>query len=155
MTYEIAKKLFEYKDNTLYWRKDTNHKYSGKPVSPSLNRKYLTVKYRKKLYYIHRVVFLLHNGYLPKYIDHINQNKHDNRIENLRACSVSQNMANTNGWSNKSLPKGVSKNGKNFTARIMYNLKQIRLGTYKTPEEAYEVYKNKSLELHKEFSSFA
>lgn len=155
MTYEIAKQLFEYKNDTLYWKSDTNHTYSGKPVSPSTKRKYLQLKYKKKLYYIHRIVFLLHNGYMPKYVDHINRNKHDNRIENLRACTVMQNMANSSGWSNRSLPKGVSMNGNNYTARIMVNNKQIRLGTYKTIEEAKNAYISKSLELNGQYSSFA
>jgi hypothetical protein len=154
MTYELATQLFEYKDGILYWKKGTKNTYKGKPVSPSLKRKYLQVKHKNKVYYIHRIVFLLCNGYLPKYIDHINQNKHDNRIENLRECNYFQNMANTKGWKSKSLPKGVSKNGNNFNARIMYMGKQYNLGTFKSIEEAQNIYINKSKELLKEFSPY-
>ena len=46
--------------------------------------------------YMHRVIWAWHNGHFPTMqIDHINGNKGDNRIENLREVSGSENKMNT------------------------------------------------------------
>lgn len=47
-----------------------------------------------KCYTEHRLVFIYHHGYNPVEIDHINRNKLDNRIDNLRSCTRGQNNAN-------------------------------------------------------------
>lgn len=153
MTYEIASKLWYYSNGELYWNISTAQQKKGKIAGYKHEIGiYKQVKYKGKFYYCHRIIFLLHHKYLPKYIDHINRIKTDNRIENLRECTVAQNIANNNGWLNKKLPKGVSRNGTGYIARIMQDGKQLRLGTYRTIEEAEQVYINKSKELHKEFS---
>lgn len=58
----------------------------------------------------HRVVWELHNGPVPEgmEVDHINRNKQDNRIENLRLATREQNRANVDAYSNNtSGTKGV------------------------------------------------
>jgi hypothetical protein len=47
-----------------------------------------------RLFLAHRLIFELHHGRKPGLIDHINRDRSDNRIENLRECSTSQNLAN-------------------------------------------------------------
>lgn len=92
----------------------------------------------------HRVAWLLVFKKFPKNeLDHINRNKLDNRIENLRECNSSQNAANRR--SNKKY-KGVSKclNGK-FKA-------QITLGTFDTAEEAAKKYDEILYKIHGEFA---
>ena len=42
----------------------------------------------------HRVVWFIHYGVVPNYIDHINGDRADNRIENLRATTPSLNLRN-------------------------------------------------------------
>jgi len=153
MNYELASKLWYYSEGEIYWNLSIGQQKKGKIAGYKHEKAfYKHVKYKGKYYYCHRIIYLLHHKYLPKYIDHINKIKIDNRIDNLRECSVSQNIANNNGWHHKDLPKGVSKNGNGFIARIMINGKQIRLGTYKTIEEAECIYKQKSKEVHGEFS---
>ena len=93
----------------------------------------------------HRVAWLLFFGEFPKNeLDHINRDKLDNRIENLRECNSSQNAANRT--SNGKIYKGVSKckNGK-FKS-------QITLGTFDTAEEAAKKYDEALYELHGEFA---
>jgi len=86
--------------------------------------------------------------------DHINGNKLDNREENLRCCTNSQNaMARTR----KALPKtgfvGVSlhKEGK-YQASITKEGKRKYLGLYETAEEAARVYDKAAREWHGEFA---
>lgn len=78
------------------------------------------------------------------HVDHINHNGLDNRRENLRACSASQNIGNSRlGRRNKSGFKGVSWNAEKnrFHAQIKENRKTRHLGFYKTAIEASEAYK--------------
>lgn len=94
--------------------------------------------------YLHQAVWLFHHGYLPDMIDHINNNGHDCRIENLRPCTPGQNQHNSKvKTNNKSGYKGVAyypKMRKPWRARIVVDKKVIPLGYFSTPEEAALAY---------------
>jgi hypothetical protein len=103
---------------------------------------------RKKILF-HRAIFLWHCGFLPEEIDHIDRDKENNRIENLRAATKSQNRGNIPAYKNNSSgKKGViaRPNGR-FTATIKYKKQRFYLGTFKTALEASEVYNAKAKEL--------
>ncbi len=57
---------------------------------------YWVVKYKGSRYQVHRIIWRIHKGEIPKglEIDHINQNKYDNRIENLRLVTHQENAQN-------------------------------------------------------------
>jgi hypothetical protein len=105
---------------------------------------YLRLTYKNKQYYIHRIVWKIHHGYLPLsiHIDHINRDKSDNRIENLRIVTPKENAKNrdySNGWSNNTSGKtGVHWNSlsKKWWARIKVDNKRINLGLYDNIEDA-------------------
>lgn len=103
----------------------------------------------------HQLVFILHHGYMPKNIDHINRVRHDNRIENIREVTRSQNQQNRPKQANNTSGfKGVSflsKRGK-YLAKINMNYKPHHLGVYDTPEEAHEAYCIAAKRLHGEFA---
>jgi hypothetical protein len=102
---------------------------------------------------VHRLIFLMHHGYLPKYIDHINGIKTDNRIENLREATISDNSCNRLGHS-KSGIKGVSwsKYHKKWTVACWKNKKYYFVGHFKCLEDAKKaVIKARNL-LHKNFA---
>lgn len=102
----------------------------------------------------HRIVFLMVHGWMPKYIDHINGNKADNRPENLRAATHSQNHMNIGiTKKNKSGFKGVSKHGPSWRARIFVEGLELFLGTYKTEAEASAAYIAAADRYFGEFSS--
>jgi len=100
------------------------------------------------------VAFFLSRGFWPETpIDHINGNRTDNRIMNLRPVSLSQSSANRAGMAGKKLPKGVYQRSKNsFRCAIQHNKKRVWLGSFKTAEEAQRVYVAETLRLHREYA---
>jgi hypothetical protein len=127
MTQEYAHSLFEYKDGSLYWkvRKAPHVKIGAKVGSPEVNG-YETVYVDGRNWRIHRLVFLMQHGYLPKVLDHINGNRKDNRIENLREASHQTNAYNQNMKRNNiSGIKGVSWNNdrQKWAVRVNHNKK--------------------------------
>jgi len=56
---------------------------------------YIITSLQGKTVGVHRIVFCMFHGYFPKITDHINRNRADNRIENLREISASGNVINT------------------------------------------------------------
>lgn len=115
---------------------------------------------RQSNQFIHRLIFLMHYGFLPKVIDRINGDKLDNRIENLREATQQQNTFNRKVRANtKSGVKGVSYVGnstssKPWAAGISYNGKYTVLGHFDTIEEAAACYQAAALKLHGEFARF-
>ena len=89
MDFATATSLWSYKDGNLYWKKD------GKIAGYLHKSGYEYVHLKEKTYRVHRIIFLICTGYLPCAIDHINGNKEDNRIENLRPANNTQNQHNT------------------------------------------------------------
>ncbi len=70
---------------------------------------YVRIKVLGKVVYAHRMVFLMSNGFLPEYVDHIDGNPKNNDPMNLRAASASENRFNSrNRQNNTSGFKGVS-----------------------------------------------
>ena len=87
-------------------------------------------KYRVKA---HRFIWWLNYNEIPDEIDHINRVRDDNRLKNLRNTTHSENTKNAIG-------KGYGKNKSGFQAKIAVDGEQICLGTYKTEQEAHQVY---------------
>ena len=105
----------------------------------------------------HRLAFLYETGRLPPKgwtVDHENGIRDDNRFDNLRIASCSQNSANSKkGRGN--YPKGVSKGSKNrFRSTIRFQRKFLYIGSFKTVEEAAKAYQVKALELQGQFARF-
>jgi hypothetical protein len=114
-------------------------------ISGSLTlEKYQVTSIDNKIYKCHRLAWLYMTGKFPDgQIDHINGNRSDNRFENLRDVTQTQNIQNQRKAqiSNKSTGiLGVFKNGFGFMARITHNNTKIYLGTFKTTEEAQAAY---------------
>ena len=128
LTQERVRELFDYRDGELFWK-------TGGGVAGGLNSNgYLRIGVDGKKHYAHRVIWLWNNGYLPeKGIDHINRDRVDNRIENLRESGQTCNLRNTdNRKTNTSGVKGVywgADNGK-WRAQIMVAGKCHYLGSH-------------------------
>lgn len=146
--------IFDYKDGALYWRFDrgSNAKAEAR-AGRLLPTGYRSIHVSGRRYQEHRLIFLWWHGVLPGQIDHINQNKSDNRIENLRRCTHSTNQVNTAPRQSKSGIRGVrmvDKTGR-WAVRVYKDGKEIRVGTFATMEEASAAYRAKMHELFHDF----
>jgi hypothetical protein len=125
---------FSYSNGELFWKvKPCAWINIGNKVGSLTEHGYLETKINKKVYRLHRVIFLMHHGYLPKLVDHINGNKQDNRIENLRPANKSQNSSNAKIHSrNTSGIRGVSfsKKTNKWVVQVVKNAKNIYCGSY-------------------------
>lgn len=83
-------------------------------------------------------------------VDHIDGDRTNNRLENLRLATHSQNRRNSRSRSSCGM-KGVSRHRKRWSAKITIDGKLKHLGIYDTPEEAHAAYCAAAKELHGEF----
>ena len=106
---------------------------------------YLLISVRSRRHKAHRLAWLYVYGAWPEdQIDHINRNRSDNRISNLREATNKQNMQNASKRSdNTSGHPGVSwyKQKSKWQAKITHNQKKIHLGSFTTMEEALSARK--------------
>lgn len=118
-----------------------NTRYSGKPCGVK-SQGYFLVSVFKKRVLAHRLVWLFVHGEWPKHdIDHINGDRADNRLANLRAVTRAENLKNRAvGRGNKSGTMGVDwfSPAKLWRARVYDNGKEISLGYFQTKELAVQ-----------------
>lgn len=155
LTQAKVKELFNYDPETgdLIWKVDLySNKIKGKVAGSLHVSGYKHIQINGKKFKAHRLVWLWHHGFFTsKQIDHINGRPSDNRVENLREATRSQNMQNQHKahTRNRSGYLGVRKQKQKWCAIITSCFgKRIYLGAYDTPEEAHEAYLAKKRELH-------
>ena len=117
---------------------------------------YYRVGIQKKAYKLHRVIFLWHHGYVPSEVDHIDGNKANNHIENLRSADTKVNKYNAGRRiNNKSGCKNVSwdKNNRKWVVRLRINLTKRYFGSFNDLELADLVATEARNKYHKEFAN--
>lgn len=161
ITREDVLKRFEYRnDGHLYRRDNSGQARAGDQLGTI--RKSNGNYYRKAVINgvvmsVHRLIFLMHHNTVPASIDHINGDSLDNRIENLRAATHSQNSANKKTPKNNTSGfKGVyyDKTRNRWEASIMVRGKREKLGRYKTPQEAAIAYRDAAVQHFGDFARF-
>ena len=148
LSYEDAHALF-YQDKdtgTLHWKAPRAPRCKPGDIAGWIDNKgYRVVEVEGRSYRCHRLVWLMHHGSWPENsIDHINRDRLDNRIENLRDVSNMHNCRNRNlEVTNKSGHTGVSwhKASNRWTAQISVNRKVKYLGIYLDKEDAIKARK--------------
>jgi hypothetical protein len=94
LTQEYVQEVFKYKDGELFWKIQKGYMKPGYKAGCSDSEGYKVLQLNQKAYKLHRIIFLYHHGYLPDEIDHIDNNKSNNLIENLREATRSNNAKN-------------------------------------------------------------
>ena len=158
LTQQRCHELFRYDPETgnLVWRTTKSAKAIAGSVAGSINAKgHVNLQVDRKMYAAHQVVYLMHHGYIPDEIDHCNRDKTDNRIENLRPATSSQNKGNIGLLrNNQSGYRGVSQNSRSgkWHAQIKICGRQTYLGRYATPEQAALRYNEAARQYFGEFA---
>jgi hypothetical protein len=148
--------IFRYEPNGTIWYKEQItspgfRRKMDKPVGCRRGEGYLHFGFKGKTYDVHKVIWEMHYGPVNPgmEIDHKNNIRHDNRIENLQELTHPDNAKkrllsknNTTGYNGVYFRKGIKK----FKAEIQVDYKQKHLGCFDTAEEAYEA--RKAAELH-------
>lgn len=120
---------------------------------------YSRIKIDERLYLAHRLAWLYVYGEWPaQQIDHRDRDRGNNRINNLRCATASENMFNKPIYKNNSSgAKGVSwhKQHRKYIATIHCNGKSRHLGLFATVDEASAVYQEACKRLHGQFASAA
>lgn len=114
---------------------------------------YVRLWVNHEMRFAHRVIWEFVNGPIPKggEIDHVDGNRSNNAISNLRLVNSSQNGQNLHGPSSTKkypLPKGVHMKKGRISATIGLNGKQYYLGCFDTIEEAAAAYQGAAAILH-------
>lgn len=157
LTQEVLREVFDYVDGELIYKVRTACRVQiGRKAGVAGNHGYLCVRLAYTLYQVHNLIWLWHYGVWPKSgheLDHRDENKLNNRINNLREATRVQNSYNkpVRRDSGTGL-KGVYANRRGtFDAYAKLDGKRTYLGAHPTAEAASEVYQTFARSHHGEF----
>jgi len=158
--------LFSYDDGFLYWKINANNNgarigdLAGFISNPGEVDSYAQVRYEGVAYQMSVIIWEMHNGEVPAGmdVDHIDGNRLNNVLQNLRLATRSQNLQNRGkhnvGFVPQSKYKGVSRatGGIGWRAAIYPEGKTVWLGRFKTAKEAAIAYNKAAVEYYGEFA---
>ncbi len=152
ITQDRVRELFDYKDDGTFIRKET-----GKlSVCNFGTRKYLRVAIDGKATPLHRLIYLYHYGVLPNVIDHIDNDRSNNRIENLRAVTQQQNCLNRVKHANGKTPfKNVYLSNGKWSVQVNVDGKRKYFGVFDDVEFADLVATEARNKFHGEYARHA
>lgn len=125
------------------WRIHAGNRMANTAAGSVCKKGYVDISVDGKSYRAHRLAWLYVHGHFPiGVIDHINGNKSDNRITNLRDVTNARNLLSyrKTNQNNSSGFIGVHKNHNGWRAEITVHSQNINLGTYPTKEDASIAY---------------
>ena len=153
--------VYDMASGDLIWRyppfgKPSNRARLAGQSAGSVKNGYVVISLARKKYSAHRLVWLHVNGEWPAgEIDHIDGNKANNRICNLRVASRSENMRNVGAYRTSSTGiKGVCfhPQERKWRAQITLNRKTELVGRFDSIEAAQAAYEKAAKEKHGEFA---
>ena len=153
ITKEKLKSLFDYVDGQLIAKTKSKSRNIGDALHSVSEKGYLKGSVDGRQYKVHRLVFLYFHGFMPRQIDHIDGNRQNNKIENLREATSAQNSQNRMATGASKI-KGVvwHKQSRKWVASICINRKSIHLGSFQKIEDAALVANQARQKLHGEFA---
>lgn len=154
--FNLLHQLFKYKDGLLIRRVRSSQKTKAGEIVTRVDKEgYGRVSIKDKSYGVHRIIFMMFYGYMPNRIDHINGVVNDNRIENLRECTASQNQhnskipkSNTTGFKNVYFNKRLN----NWYVQVKLNKHTHSVYRLENSELADLVAQELRTKLHKDFA---
>lgn len=129
--------FLRYEDGKLFWAQTISKKCKvGQEAGTKRLNGYVHVQLFGKKYYAHRIIWEMLNGEIPKgkVMDHINNNRSDNRIENLQLVTNKQNSQRRNNSKGYQFKK---ESKRPYISRRKFNYKDYYLGMFGTPCGAY------------------
>ena len=160
---EEYRAIEEYENYEISNLGNVRNKKTGRILKQALRNGYHFIQVsknnEKKNMKIHRLValYFIPNPNNKSCVDHINRIKTDNRLDNLRWCSNSENSMNKSKHSNNtSTCTGVhyDKSKNKWVVRIVINKKEKHIGLYSTFDEAVKIRKEQEAIHYKEFQAF-
>lgn len=153
---ERLREVFDYDKGTglLHWRVTNSNVAVAGSIAGSYDGRYVRVMVDGCKMLAHRVIWAWVTGEWPALdVDHEDTDGSNNRWNNLRPATTSQNIANSKiSKANTTGFKGVVKHRKRFRAQIMHNGKNKYLGLRSTAEAAHELYLAEAIRLQGEFA---
>lgn len=157
--YRLAERqlIYDHETGDFQWSLDADPRRIGKKAGGLTFDGYVRIKIGGHLMRGHRIAWWIVHHEIPDFIDHIDHNKSNNALINIRKATRSQNGANRRIYKNsKSGIKGVHrhKNGK-WIATIQINKKFIYIGCFNSIELAAEAYDHAAIDGFGEFACFS
>ena len=146
LTQKDLQEVIDYNNKTgvFQWKKKRRGVVTGKSLGTDNGFGYLRITVLGRSYYAHRLAWFYVFGEWADTIDHINGIKSDNRIENLRNCSTSENNQNITKpkKNNVSQMLGVSwhKKAKKWQAHVCIYKERKYLGLFNNVTDAHKAY---------------
>jgi len=147
LTSERLRELLSYSEETglFTWRINRQGHAKAGDVAGNMGRHYWYIGVDGSYISAHRLAWLYVHGEWPEgEIDHIDQDKTNNRISNLRDVSRAVNVQNTTAR------KGYTITDGRYVVDILANGKRYSIGSYKTEEEAKNAYLSAKRVLHED-----
>ena len=146
ITQEKIKELFDYDSGNLLRKTKTSNRVKVGDVVGSISKSgYIKTGIDNKTHLVHRLIWIWHNGEIDNnlLLDHINQDKVDNRIENLRLVNRQENS-----WNRQAKGAYFDKRCGLWQSKIQTKSGRISLGYFDTEEKAHDAYINAKNKYH-------
>ncbi len=129
------------------WVQNRYKSHIGKRAGSLCAKGYLRITLFGKKYAAHRLAWLFVYGDFPEdQIDHIDGNRTNNRISNLRTCTAGENRQNV--LCSKNTGASFDRSRNKWEAKIMIGKKSIRLGRFENPQDAHAAYCRAKADIH-------
>ena len=137
------------------WLVRRNNNCPAGSSAGATNKPYIVISINNRNYMAHRIAWaMVHGAWPADYIDHVNGNKHDNRMVNLRSATRSQNAANIayrRGTTSKYRGVHWCKTFQKWTAQVYKDRRVVWRAYFNTEEAAHQAYLIQAKDVHGEF----